>query len=302
MMTATPARPATGRAPVRVYRSLQKWIWAVPALILVGGVIHAAILANVSYSTLEWNGVSTGAENVGFGNYMALVTDATFLTALRNTLTFAVGTVFIQMVLGFGLALLVRTRVVGRGLLRTLVFVPVVLSPAVVAVSFRLLLTPDGAFNQTLESLGFGWLTQAWLANPSIALLTLIAINVWQYTGYSFVIYDAALGQVDPSMIEAARLDGAGTWRLTKSILLPTVSGSHLVLIVLGFVSSLKMFELVFLTTGGGPGNSTQVLTGYIYEQAIARFHAGYASAISIVVVLVAAVFAALQVRLARNA
>jgi raffinose/stachyose/melibiose transport system permease protein len=300
--TAVGLRAAAGeRSPRRHSPTLRQWLWALPALIFVVGIVDVAVIANASYSTLDWNGVSADAEQVGLANFMQLATDQTFLTAFRNTLAFAVGTVALQMVLGFGLALLVRTRTFGRGLLRTLIFVPVVLSPAVVATSFRLLLTPDGQFNQWLEAIGLGAFANPWLANSSTALLTLIAINVWQYTGYSFVIYDAALGQIDPSLIEAARLDGAGTWRITRSLLLPMVSGSHLILIVLGFISSLKMFELVFLTTGGGPGNATQVLTGYIYEQAIARFHAGYASAISIVVVVLAAVFAALQVRLARS-
>jgi raffinose/stachyose/melibiose transport system permease protein len=123
-------------------------------------------------------------------------------------------------------------------------------------------------------------------------------INVWQYTGYSFLIYDAAIGQVDAAIFESAQIDGASTWQVTRLILAPLLRGSHLVLIILGFVSSLKMFDLVYLTTGGGPGTTTQVLTGYIYRQVIAQFHAGYGAALSVVLVAIAFVFSTIQVRL----
>lgn len=281
--------------------ALSDYLWVLPALILVVGVIHAGILANAFYSLFDWSGVGTPTDFIGDANYSMLFQDPIFWQALRNTLVFAVATVAIQLVLGLGLAILVRTRVVLRGLLRTLVFVPVVLAPAVVATSFRILLTPDGGFNQLLQGLGLGGFDQAWLADPKTAFGAIILINVWQYTGYSFLIYDAAIGQIDRGLFEAARIDGASSWQLIRTVVAPMLRGSHIVLIVLGFISALKMFDLVFLTTGGGPGTTTQVLTGYIYRQVIAQFHAGYGAALSIVLVLLALVFSILQVRLSTS-
>ncbi|MEO3797144.1 sugar ABC transporter permease [Nonomuraea sp. B10E15] len=277
-------------------RNWGPYLYALPALVLVSGVVHYGIAANAMYSTWDWNGVSPRHTGVGAGNYLALATDPVFWTAARNTLLFAVATVGIQMVLGFLLAVLVRTRTSGGGILRTLIFVPVVISPAIVATSFRLLLSPDGEVNQLLA------LDHAWLADPRTALMTIIAINIWQYTGYSFVIYDAAISQIDPSVIEAARLDGAGTAQLLRRVVAPLVSGSHLVLVVLGVISALKTFDIVFLTTGGGPGVETEFLSTYIYKQVINQFHAGYGAALSMVLVLVALLFAVLQVRLAQRA
>lgn len=294
------SRPTAGRDGSRQPRrvALSSYLYLVPALILVIGVVHVGIVANVAYSTLDWNGISPNGKPVGAANYVKMFSDPTFWTALRNTLVFAVATIVLQMVFGFSLAILVRTRAVLRGLLRTLAFVPVVLAPAVVATSFRFLLTPDGSINDLLSAITGQPVSQAWLADPSTALGVIVLINVWQYTGYSFLIYDAAMGQIDQSVIEATRVDGASTWQLMRHVVAPLLSGSHLVLIVLGVISALKTFDLVYLTTAGGPGTSTQVLTGYIYKQVIDQFHAGYGAALSVALVAIALVFSVLQVRL----
>jgi raffinose/stachyose/melibiose transport system permease protein len=297
VVSAPPPESPGKRRPL----ALSDYLWAMPALILVVGVIHAGIAANVFYSLFDWSGVGSPTDFVGGANYSKLLQDPVFWQASRNTLAFAVATVAIQLTLGLALAILVRTKVRLGGLLRTLVFVPVVLAPAVVATSFRILLTPDGGFNHLMQGFGLSGFDHAWLADPKTAFGAIILINVWQYTGYSFLIYDAAIGQIDRSVLEAARIDGATTWQLSKTVVAPMLRGSHLVLIVLGFISSLKMFDLVFLTTGGGPGTTTQVLTGYIYRQVIAQFHAGYGAALSIVLVLAALVFSILQVRLSTS-
>lgn len=296
-MSAT-APPSGVRARHRRRFSPASYLYLLPALILVVGIVHVGIAANIGYSTLDWNGISATAVPVGLANYATMLTDPVFWTSLGNTALFAVATIGLQMVFGFLLAVLVRTRAALRGLLRTLAFVPVVLAPAVVATSFRILLTPDGGFNRMLSALPFADIDQAWLADPRTALGTIILINVWQYTGYSFLIYDAALGQVDGSVLEASRIDGASTGQVLRHIVAPLLSGSHLVLIVLGTISALKTFDIVYLTTAGGPGNTTQVLTGYIYKQAIGQFHAGYGAALSIALCVLAMIFAVLQVRL----
>jgi raffinose/stachyose/melibiose transport system permease protein len=296
-----PSRSLRRRGASSVGAPRSSYLYLLPALLLVAGIVHFSIVANVVYSTWDWNGISADHREVGLDNFGKLAADPVFWQALRNTMLFAAATVIVQLALGFGLAILVRTRTVGGGMLRSLIFVPVVISPAVVATSFRLLLTPDGEFNQVLRALGLQDFAHAWLADPSTALATIIAINVWQYTGYSFVIYDAAISQIDPSVIEASRIDGASTFQMLRSVVFPLVGGSHLVLVVLGVISALKTFDLVYLTTGGGPGTETEFLSTYIYRQAIAQFHAGYGAAMSIALVAIALVFAILQVRLSQR-
>lgn len=306
--TDTAVRAATARRtgnrlaiPGRKTRQWTKALWSLPALILIIGIVHYSIVMNVVYSTWEWSGVSPEHENVGGTNYLAMINDPVVWKALLNTVIFAVVAVSAQLVLGFLLAVLVRTRSYGRALLRTLIFIPVVLSPAIVATSFRILLAADGPFNDLLRSLGLGTLAHPWLADPSTALATIIAINIWQYTGYSFVIYDAALAQIDPAIIEAARIDGASTGQLLRRVIFPLVSGSHVVLLVLGVISALKTFDVVFLTTGGGPGVTTEIFGTYIYRLVITQFDAGYGAAISVILIAIALLFAALQAKLSQR-
>lgn len=302
-MLSTKARPrrsrqaaaSSGRTPTRAHWT--SYLYALPALVFIVGIIHYGIVANIIYSTWNWNGVSSDHLFVGLQNFQKMLADPVFWQALGHTFLFGVIVVFVQLILGFLLAVLVRTRVVGTGILRTVLFVPVVLSGAVVATSFKTLLTPDGAFNQFLQIVGFHNFQQPWLADSHTALLTIAAINIWQFTGYSFVIYDAALGQIDASVIEAARIDGASTFQLLRRVIFPLLNSSHVVLIVLGFIGSLKTFELVALTTGGGPGTTTEFLSTYIYRLAIPQFQAGYAAALSIALVVLALAFALLQVR-----
>lgn len=288
-------------ASTTVKGSWQGYLYALPALLLVTAIVYVGIGSNLVFSTWEWNGISKNPDVVGLDNYRKLLGDPVLWQAAKNTLVFSVIVVFAQMILGLGLALAVRIRVIGGGFLRTLIFVPVVLSGAVVATSFRQLLAPDGPINGLLEFLGLIDAPIAWLANPSTALLVLAAVNIWQFTGYSFVIYDAAIGQIDPHLVEAATVDGASTLQLTRFIISPLLSGTHLILIVLGFIGGLKTFELVFLTTGGGPGTSTEFLSTYIYRQSITQFHAGYGAALSIALALVAMAFAVLQIRLTQT-
>jgi raffinose/stachyose/melibiose transport system permease protein len=279
---------------------LTSYLYLVPAGFLVFGIALYGIVANFVISTTDWNGVSTDFEHIGLENYQRMVDDPIFWQSLGNTLMFAVMAVGIQMGLGFGLAVLVRTRTAGTALLRTVLFIPVVLSGAVVATSFRELLRPEGSFNQMLRLIGWDNASQPWLADPGSALFVIAAINIWQYTGYSFVIYDAALGQVDQSIIEAARVDGASTLALLALIIAPLLRGSHLILIVLGFIGSLKTFELIFLTTRGGPGTATEFISTYVFRMAITQFDAAYSATLSISLVVVALIFATMQVRLSR--
>jgi len=279
---------------------LTSYLYLVPAGFLVFGIALYGIVANFVISTTDWNGVSTDFEHIGLENYQRMVDDPIFWQSLGNTLMFAVMAVGIQMGLGFGLAVLVRTRTAGTALLRTVLFIPVVLSGAVVATSFRELLRPEGSFNQMLRLIGWDNASQPWLADPGSALFVIAAINIWQYTGYSFVIYDAALGQVDQSIIEAARVDGASTLALLALIIAPLLRGSNLILIVLGFIGSLKTFELIFLTTRGGPGTATEFISTYVFRMAITQFDAAYSATLSISLVVVALIFATMQVRLSR--
>lgn len=277
-------------------------LYVLPALILVIGVIYASLGYTGYVSLFDWDGISDNPKWVGFDNYLRIAQDPIFLTALRNVLIFAVLTIVIQMAIGLVMAFALQSRqLFGRSIVKVIIFVPVVVAPAVVATGFKDLLRPDGAVNKLLDALGLHFLAQDWLGNPNLALYALAGISIWAGTGYSFVLYQAALSQIDPAIYEAAQMDGAGPIRMLRDIVIPQLTGTHIVLVILGFMGALKMFDLVFLLTGGGPGRSTEFLTSYIYKQAVNQFHAGYSAALSIVLVLLSLVFAIVQIRLTRR-
>nr|WP_281363936.1 sugar ABC transporter permease [Microbacterium immunditiarum] len=205
------------------------------------------------------------------------------------------------MAIGLTMAILLTQRVFLSGVIKVIMFVPVVLSSAAIAVSFRELLGADGMLNQVLRAIGLGGLAQPWLAQTSTALYAIALITVWATAGLNFILYQAALSQIDEDTIEAAQLDGAGKFRIVRSVIFPQLAGTHATLILLGVIGALRMFDIVFLTTRGGPAGATEFLATYIYRQTIDVFNAGYASALSILLLLIALVLTVVQLQMSRR-
>ena len=281
---------------------LRLYLYLLPALIFMVGVVYVGLGYTGYVSLLDWNGLSPKQDLVGLRNYMDIASDPIFWQAMRNVLIFGVITTFVQMAIGLVMAILLQGRLVwGRGVIKVLLFIPVVLASAVVATGWRNLLSPAGAVNQLLGALGLEGAQQAWLADPAWALYSIIGISIWAGSGYSFVLYQAAVSQIDPSLPEAAQVDGAGSFRIIRHVIAPQLVGTHVILIILGFMGALKTFDLVYLTTGGGPGRTTEFLTTYIYKQGVNQFHAGYSAALSILLVLLCLAFTLIQLRVNRT-
>ena len=268
---------------------------------LVVGVIYVGIGYTGWVSTLEWNGIDANPTQVGIDNFTRVLTDPVFWTSVGNVGIFAVLTIVIQMVLGLAMAILLSGNAVrGRGIYKVIMFIPVVLAPAAIATAFRQILSPGGDLNSLLGFLVPGGVQTAWLADPHLALYALVAINVWQWTGFSFLLYQAAISQLDTNLFAAASIDGAGFFSTVRYILIPQLSGTHATLALTGCIGALKTFDIVYLTTGGGPGRSTEFLTTYIYKQVIEQYHAGYSAALSVLLLVLALVFTGIQLRLYR--
>ncbi len=150
--------------------------------------------------------------------------------------------------------MLLHSRVRLAVIYKVIIFVPVVLAPAIMAPVFREMFSPPGQFNSVLSHLGLGFLTQPWIGQESTALPVIMAITVWEWTGVTFVLYYAAISQIETSIIEAARLDGAGNGRIIRSIIWPSVSGTTLALATLGAIGALKTFDVPYLVSGGSMG------------------------------------------------
>ena len=263
--------------------------WILPTLLVSAGLIYYGIGYTVYISTLVWDGVSPIQTFVGLQNYAKLFQDPTFWASIWHTAVFFVVTLTGQVVLGLAFAVLLHSKVRLSVIYRVVIFVPVVIAPATMAPVFREMLAPTGQFNEILRFVGLGGLVHAWLAEPRTALAGVIAIAIWQSTGVSFILYFAAVGQIDREILEAARIDGARNLRVIASIVWPAVRGTTVALAILTAISSLKLFDIPYLvTSAGGPDYGTYFLGIMIFQVSFAFHQLGYGAAVSIVLLVLA--------------
>ena len=293
-VTATGGTVAAARNGRKGRRALQPHglPWILPGLVLSVGVLYYCIGYTAVISTWDWDGISPNPEQVGLRNYTQMFADPVFWGAIRNTVLFFVITFTVQTVLGMLFAVLLHSKVKLAVLYKVIIFIPVVLAPAIMAPVFRLFFGADGQFNWILEHIGLGAITQPWLGQSSTALWVLMAITVWQWTGLTFVLYYAAMGQIDQSTLEAARIDGAGNLRVIWSIIWPGVRGTTVALAMLGAIGALKTFDWPWLVTVAGPNHATEFLGTIIYRQTIPNYHVGYGAAVSILLLVLALIMA----------
>lgn len=287
-----------GREVKQISGRWSPYLYVLPAVILSGAVLYYSVGFTVYASLTDWNGL-TRMSFVGLENYIELFQDRTFYIALTNTAIFMVATVAIQAALGLLIAVIARERLPGSTVFKALFFLPIAMAPAIIATVFKYILESNyGSLNETLRWLGLlgPGDTIDWLGS-SLGVWSMVGINVFQWMGFSMVIYFAALMAIPDDIYEAAELDGAGWWRRLWSITIPAVRNTTSVLILLGIVGSLKTFDIVWLTTGGGPGVSNHFLATFLYQERSDR-EAGYASAIGVTILVLAFLLAMLQVRL----
>lgn len=287
--SATAGRPVRGKRQRKAGRlDLPGLGWILPALILVVGILYYSVGYTVYTSTLKWDGVSPNPQHVGFANYVQMWHAETFWKTLQHTVLFLVVTFVMQTTLGFTLAAILHTKVKLATLHKVLIFIPTVLAPATMAPVFRTFFDVNGMFNEVLRAVGLDFVARPWLADYRTALYALMIITIWQWTGLTFILYYAAMSQIEPELMEAARLDGAGNLRALWHIVLPGVRGTTAALLILSVIGALKTFDWPWLVTIGGPGDATEFLGTYIYRSGIREAHIGYAAALSIALLVLA--------------
>lgn len=285
---AGPQPRSEGRTVRRGARAPSGLPWLLPTLVLSVGFIYYCVGYTGVISLYDWDGVSPNPQRVGLANYAELLRDRVVALTLAHTAIYIVITFVVEAVLGFCFAAILHSRIRLGIVYKILVFCPVIIAPAVMAPVFRQVYAVDGQFNQVLGAVGLGGLAQPWLAQSSTALGVIIAIGIWERTGLYFILYYAAMSQIDQAMIEAAWIDGAGNLRVLWSIVRPNVAGTTVALAVLQAIYTLKLFDVPFLVSEGGPSFATEFLGTYIYQQGITRGHVGYAAALSIVLLILA--------------
>ncbi|MBC7225438.1 MAG: sugar ABC transporter permease [Anaerolineae bacterium] len=228
---------------------------------------------------------------VGLANFRKALADETFRKSIGNTLVFAFGVTAIETFLGFVLALALYTEIRAGRILRTLAMLPLFTPPVAVAMIWRLIYDPvSGFLNHYLLKFGLIERTIAFLGRADLAMPALMAADIWQWTPFCFLLILAALQSLPSEPYEAAAVDGASSWQVFRSITLPLVTPSLIVTFLFRLIIALKVFDLVFILTYGGPGSATQVMSFYIYKVGFTMFKTGYAAALTLLVFLMVAV------------
>src|SRR4051812_26121880 len=308
-MSTTPPHPeavgasaaaGTARRPRRRTRTAgSPAIWfAAPAIAIYMLIVIYPSLAGAYYAFTNWTGIGS-AHWVGLQNFKNLFSDDQSFGSLVNTIKLTLFIVIVQNAIGLALALGVHTRIKSKYVLRTIFFAPAVLAPVVIAFLWKYMFNPqpDAGLNALLGFFGLDFLQQNWLGDPSVALWAIGLTVVWQYAGYSMVIFLAALQGIPKDLEEAAALDGAGRWQRFRHIVLPLIAPAMTINLTLSTIGGLKLFDQVFAITGGGPGYSTETLSTLIYEQAFVFGQFGYSTAVALVLALLVSGLALLQMR-----
>jgi multiple sugar transport system permease protein len=232
------------------------------------------------------------------GQFKRLGTDNFFRTAMVHTFIYATVALTFEFLFGLGLALLLNQQLRGRGLFRASLLVPMMLPPVVAGIVWRLMLNPDfGAINGTLKQFGVNTEALTWTASPRLALLSVIAVDVWQWTPFVFLVLLAGLQAIPQEPYEAALIDGSTRWQTFRHVTLPLLKPAILIVLLLRTMDLLRVFDQIFILTEGGPAFATETISLYIYRTAFRFFDFGYAAAMSFVLLALTNVISALYIR-----
>ncbi|MCR4268498.1 carbohydrate ABC transporter permease [Nitratireductor sp. ZSWI3] len=279
-----------GRAPwltLQRREAIEAWLFVSPTLIGFLIFFLGPLIAVVFYSVSEWNLLSGEQVFVGMANYHdALRENPDFWHVIRNSVIFAIGLVPLNMALALTLALALSRPFRGVVFFRTVFFAPVVTSAVAWAIVWKFLLQGEGGtVNALLGYVGIDG--PNWLREPDWAMAAVIVTRVIKMVGLNMILYIAALQAIPRDYEEAARLEGASGWQIFRMVTWPLLAPATLIIMVITTIGSFKVFDHIYLMTGGGPENGTLVLAYYIYEQAFEFFNVGYASALAMIMFVI---------------
>lgn len=276
-----------------------------PALLLMLVFIYFPLIQNVIYSLYRWSAFSSEKVFIGGENYSRLISDPIFYIALKNNILYAVISVICQCGFGLVFAAILEEKFMSRmhTFFRTVFFLPAVVSMTVVGLLWQLIYNPNiGIVNALLKLAGLGQYAHAWLGDSSTAIYAIILVSQWQYTGYIILLFLVAIQKIPAELYESAMIDGADRIRCFFSITVPQVKGMILVSTVVTVIGAFKLFDEIYVMTGGGPGRSTEVLASYMYKSAFRNDEMGYAAAIATVIFIITLVLTFIQMKLSKNA
>jgi raffinose/stachyose/melibiose transport system permease protein len=290
--------PRTSAAAAGTARGRQLWWFALPALALYAFVVLVPSGRGAVLAFTNWNGLSRTWQFTGLANFRQIFQDTEARGAVEHTLLIAVVVTVVQNAVGLLIACGVRSHIRSRNVLRVLLFAPAVMTPVVTAALWKYMLAPDGALNSLFGAVGLTSWQQDWLGSQALALWCVVGMIVWQFAGYSMVIFLAGMQNIPADIDEAAAVDGAGPLRRFWHITLPLLRPAVTINLMLSIIGGLKLFDQVWVMTAGGPANATETLSTLIYKNAFQFDEFAYSIALAVVLAIFVAVISGAQYRL----
>lgn len=265
-------------------RNMQMNMLYLPALFVVLLFVLYPLIRSFRMSFYNWNGYSPVKMFIGFDNYKNLLSDKNFAVSFKNTLLYGFGSTILQNILGLSFALFLNTKFKGHKVVRTIVYLPVMISGLIMGYIMYFMVRNQGAVNEIL-----GWFSITgldWMGDGNVGRWIITFVNSWQYCGYCMVIYMAGLQGISRQYYEAAAIDGATSWKSFRYITLPLLIPAMSSAVVINLIGGLKLYDIVVSLSNGGPNYMTSSLSYYINNRYLSAEQAGYASAVGVVMFL----------------
>jgi raffinose/stachyose/melibiose transport system permease protein len=287
--TAVGSRSRTGR-------SLRAWgmaaLFMLPALALYALFVLFPIVQAARFSLFDWNGLEALDQFVGIANFERALADRVFIGAVSHNAFIVILSLAVQIPFALGLALMLNRAFRGRAILRLIFFAPYVIAEVITAIVWSLLLQPNGLAEHLLTAIGLADAYQPWLADTDTVLVALFFIITWKYFGFHMILLLAGLQGIPREIEEAAAIDGASRWQGIRYVTLPLLGPTIRVSVFLSIIGSLQLFDLVWVTTRGGPVNASNTMAVYMFDRGFVRFQFGYGSAVAVILFLLCFVLA----------
>ncbi len=281
------------------------YLYMLPGCAMVLVFVYIPVIANCVYSFFRLSSYSAGMKFVGLDNYIRFFHNESLGIMLRNNLLYCVISLIVQVGFGTVIALLLESKLASsrfRNAFRNIYYIPALISLTAVGLMFTFIYEPNlGLLNSAFKALGLTSMTQSWLGDSKIAIYCIIAMSQWQYTGYITLLMVVAFQNVSPDYIEAASIDGAGPVRRAISVVLPLAKEQLLVCSIITVIGAFKLFTEVYSTTAGGPGNSTQVLGLFLYQNAFLHDDLGMAAVTGVFIFVITMVLSVIQLKVTRS-
>jgi multiple sugar transport system permease protein len=269
-----------------------------PAVLIMLFVGVFPLFYSLGISFLRWEPKLPGKPFIGFANYLNLLKNGEFWASLKITGLLLVSAVTVEFFIGLGLAMLLIEQIRGRQIFIPILMLPIMMVPVVVGFTWRMLWDPlYGPINQILGWFAGKQVTISWLTNSKTAFSAILITEIWQWTPFMFLVLLAGLSSVNPELQEAAAIDGASNWMIFWKILLPVIKPVILVAVLFRSIDVIKIFDIIYVTTGGGPGYLTQPVTYFLYRMGARFFRMGYTAAGAWLLLVLVSLIISLAVR-----